>query len=57
MLKNMEAYGDHLQNKILGLFGVSASLLTLPAGNFLRNSGVRLVWPKWKWGGAESTRT
>lgn len=33
------------------------SPLTLPAGNLRRNSGVRLVWPKWKWGGADSTRT
>ena len=30
---------------------------TLPAGNLWRDLGVRLVWPKWKWAGAESTRT
>lgn len=29
----------------------------MPTGNFCRNCGVRLVWPKWKWGGPESTRS
>lgn len=29
--------------------------LTFPTGNLRRNSGVLLVWPKWKWGGEERT--